>query len=47
MRPVNKKLWETLGSLRGQIKLDVEDPKVVEDLLNTLDKVEEEIRNSK
>lgn len=41
MTPINENLWYTLGQLRGKLKLKVTNPEDLQELLKTLDKVEE------
>lgn len=41
MTPTNETLWNTLGQLRGKLKLKVTNPEDLQELLETLNKVEE------
>ena len=41
MTPTDEALWSTLGQLRGKLKLKITNPEDLQELLETLDKVEE------
>lgn len=46
MTPINEKLWNTLGQLRGKLKLKITNPEDLQELLETLDKVEEALHEN-
>lgn len=46
MSAINEKLWNTLGQLRGKLKLKVTNPEDLQELLETLNKVEEALHEN-
>lgn len=46
MTPTNENLWYTLGQLRGKLKLKVTNPEDLQELLETLNKVEEALHEN-
>lgn len=46
MTAINENLWYTLGQLRGKLKLKVTNPEDLQELLETLNKVEEALHEN-
>lgn len=46
MTSTNEKLWYTLGQLRGKLKLKVTNPEDLQELLETLNEVEEALHEN-